>query len=125
MLSQDPEAGLAYLQSVAAVHVLQTQQSLNEFQTLPRAWRDVFDLSDLALRLTPGEAQDLLDDLSAVLARYRRADETAATPEGAERVNLILHLLPEPGLPAGPAADGSAQEAPGDDGGACPARETP
>ncbi|GAA4499938.1 helix-turn-helix domain-containing protein [Actinoallomurus oryzae] len=121
LLSQDPEAGLAYLQSIAAVNVLQTQQALNEFQTLPHAWRDVFDLSDWSLRLSPGEAQNLLDDLSAVLARYRpdRPEEAATAPEDAERVTLVLHLLPEPGLPAG----GSAPEAAGDDGG--PAREKP
>ena len=124
LLGQEPEAGQTYLQSVAALNVLQTQQALNEFPTLPPAWRDVFDLSDLALRLTPEEAQDLRADLNAVFARYRRdgVDETA--PEGAERVTLVQHLLPEPGLPAGPAHD-SARETPGDDAGPRPARETP
>jgi DNA-binding transcriptional ArsR family regulator len=126
LLTRDPDAGLAYLQSVAAVHASQTQQALHELETLPRAWRDVFDLSDWALRLTAGEARDLQDELGAVLSRYRqdRPDETAPAPDDAGRVTLVFHLLPEPDLPAGPAAYGSTREA-GDLDGPRPPEQTP
>lgn len=39
LVDQEPEAALAYLQSVAATYTLRAQQALNEVQTLPEAWR--------------------------------------------------------------------------------------
>ncbi|WP_167489647.1 hypothetical protein [Nocardia terpenica] len=54
-------------------------------------------MSDYALWLTPEETIALREELREVLARYRQeSPETAAdTPEGAERVNLVMHILPE------------------------------
>ncbi|MFD8672508.1 ArsR/SmtB family transcription factor [Streptomyces seoulensis] len=97
LAEREPEATLAYLQSVAAAYTLRVQQTLSELQTMPPAWRDTFDLSDWALRLTPDEAASLREELRSVLARYRRDTPEAAlsAPEGAERVGLVTHLLPE------------------------------
>ncbi|GHA17879.1 hypothetical protein GCM10010329_46210 [Streptomyces spiroverticillatus] len=108
---QEPEAALAYWQSVAAVYGLRTQQSLNEVQTMPRAWRDAWDMSDWSLRLTPEEATSLYGELAAVVARYRRdSPETAASaPEGAERVGLITQILPELDVPASDSREGGPQ----------------
>jgi DNA-binding transcriptional ArsR family regulator len=102
LADREPEATLAYLQSVAANYTLRTQRTLNELQTMPRAWRDTFSISDWALRLTPEEAVALRQELRAVIARYRRdTPEAAATaPERAERVGVITHLLPELDVPA-------------------------
>jgi len=99
---REPEAVLAYLQSVAAIHTLRTRQTLNELRTMPRAWRDSFDMSDWALRLTPEETADLYRELREVVARYRRDTPEAAAkaPGGAERVALITYLLPELDVPA-------------------------
>ncbi|MFD8567211.1 ArsR/SmtB family transcription factor [Streptomyces sp. NPDC059639] len=101
LAEREPEAALAYQQSVAALYTLRTRQTLDELRTMPRAWRDSFDMSDWALRLTPGETATLYRELSDVIARYRRdTPEAAATaPEGAERVGLITYLLPEPDAP--------------------------
>ncbi|MFI8325583.1 ArsR/SmtB family transcription factor [Streptomyces sp. NPDC085529] len=98
---QEPEAALAYQQSVAALYTLRTQQALNGLQTMPRAWRHAFDLSDWALRLTPEETGALYRELAEVIGRYRRdAPETAASaPEGAERVAVMTHILPELDVP--------------------------
>ena len=63
LTDREPEAALAYLQSVAATYTLRTQQTLNELQTMPRPWRDNFDMSDWALRLTPEEAAALNQEL--------------------------------------------------------------
>ncbi|MGV9418287.1 ArsR/SmtB family transcription factor [Streptomyces sp. NPDC003674] len=109
LAEQEPEAVLAYLQSVTAAYTLRTQRAVNELHTMPRAWRDTFDMSDWALRLTPEEATALRQELRDVVARYRRdASEAAVTaPEGAERVAVITHLLPEldaPAVPAHPSA---------------------
>jgi DNA-binding transcriptional ArsR family regulator len=97
LADQEPEAALAYLQSVSATYTLRAQQTLNELQTMPRAWRGTFDMSDWALRLTPEETIALYGELRDVIARYRRdTPETAATaPEGAERIGVITHILPE------------------------------
>lgn len=102
LAEREPEAALAYLQSVAAVYTLRTQQTLSGLQTMPRAWRNTFDMSDWALRLTPEEAAALHRELADVIARYRReAPEAAASaPDGAERVAVITQILPELDAPA-------------------------
>ncbi|MEW2131679.1 helix-turn-helix domain-containing protein [Streptomyces sp. NPDC005435] len=102
LADREPEATLAYLQSVAAAYTLRTQRMLNELLTMPREWRDTFDMSDAALRLTPGEALALREELRAVIGRYRRdtPEEAATAPEGAARVAVITHLLPELDAPA-------------------------
>ncbi|RGA06403.1 ArsR family transcriptional regulator [Microbispora triticiradicis] len=106
LVEREPEVALAYLQSVAAVHTLRVQRAVNEFQTMPRPWRNAADMSDWALRLTPEETVRLRDELHDVLARYRRdvPEEAAVAPEGAERVGLITYILPELDAPV-PGAD--------------------
>lgn len=97
LAEREPEAAFAYFQSIAAIHTLRTQRTLNEMQTMPKAWRDSFDMSDWSLRLTPAETAALRSELQEVIARYRRdAPETSAdAPADAERVGVITHLLPE------------------------------
>ncbi|MFB7295341.1 ArsR/SmtB family transcription factor [Streptomyces rubiginosohelvolus] len=102
LADREPEAALAYQQSVASIYALRTRQTLNELQTMPRVWRERFDLSDWVLRLTPEETAALYQELGDVIGRYRRdTPENAATaPAGAERVGLITHILPELNTPA-------------------------
>ncbi|SDG63566.1 winged helix-turn-helix domain-containing protein [Streptomyces griseoaurantiacus] len=109
LADREPEATLTYLQSVASAYTLRTQQTLNELQTMPRAWRDTFDMSDWVLRLTPEEALALRGELRAVVDRYRKDGPEAAAiaPEDAERVTVVTHLLPELDAPA--PADGPAE----------------
>ena len=103
---REPEAALTYLQSVAAHYTLRVQGALNELQTLPDAWRGAFDMSDWLLRLTPDEATRLRREVAAVVDRYRQdtPEGAAEAPDGAERVSLITHFLPEPGSTASPPA---------------------
>ncbi|OEV14233.1 ArsR/SmtB family transcription factor [Streptomyces nanshensis] len=97
LAEQEPEATLAYLHSVAAAYQLRAQQAVNEFHTLPRAWREAADMSDWGLRLTPAETRSLYEELTEVIGRYRRDVPEADAPPDAERVTLITQLLPEPG----------------------------
>ncbi|MFD8971286.1 ArsR/SmtB family transcription factor [Streptomyces sp. NPDC059593] len=115
LAEREPEAALAYRQSVAATYTLRTQQALNGLQTMPRAWRNTFDMSDWALRITPDEAASLYRELADVVARYRRdAPETAASaPEGAERVAVITHILPELDAPAASSPPSRPEQADG------------
>ncbi|CAM5562584.1 MULTISPECIES: ArsR/SmtB family transcription factor [Streptomyces] len=113
LAEREPDAALAYLQSVAAIHTLRTQQTLNGLQTVPRAWRGTFDMSDWDLRLTPEETIALDRELKDVIARYRRddPDSAASAPEGAERVAVITQIMPEPDVPATPSSSSGPQEA--------------
>lgn len=97
LAESEPEAALSYLQSVAAMYTLRAQRALDEFQTMPRAWREVFEMSDSRLRLTPAEAEALQTELREVIIRYRpdTPEEAAEAPDSAERVSLIMHVLPE------------------------------
>ncbi|WP_030976225.1 ArsR/SmtB family transcription factor [Streptomyces sp. NRRL S-1824] len=115
LTDREPEAALAYLQSVAATYTLRAQQTLNELQTMPRAWRDNFDMSDWALRLTPEETAALNQEFRDVIARYRpeTPEAAASAPEGAERVGVIMHVLPELDAPAASADPSSPQKATG------------
>ncbi|TQS29283.1 transcriptional regulator [Microbispora sp. KK1-11] len=100
LIEREPEATMAYLQSVAATHTLRVQRAINELQTMPPAWRNAVDMSDWALRLTPQEATALREELWAVVTRYPRdSPEAAGAPEDAERVTVIAHILPEPDAP--------------------------
>lgn len=115
LAEREPEAALSYLQSVAANYTLRTQRAVNELQTMPRVWRDLFGMSDWALRLTPEETAALREELRAVVARYRRDTPEAAVtaPEGAERVAVVTHLLPELDTRAAPVTPASPQKAAG------------
>ncbi|MFI1970785.1 transcriptional regulator [Streptomyces cinnamoneus] len=103
LADSEPEAVLAYLRSVADTHTLRTRLALGQFPSMPRPWRDRLGLSDWVLRLTPEEARELGDELRSVLSRYRQEQlaplDADPGPEGAERVMLVLHMLPEPADP--------------------------
>ncbi|WP_406324998.1 helix-turn-helix domain-containing protein [Streptomyces sp. NBC_01617] len=115
LTDREPEAALAYLQSVAATYSLRTQQTLNELQTMPRAWRDNFDMSNWVLLLTPEETAALNQELRDVIARYRSdtPEAAASAPEGAERVGVITHVLPELDAPTASADPSGPQKATG------------
>lgn len=107
LAEQEPEATTAYLQSVAAIYAMRTQRTISELQTMPRDWRAATDMSDMPLRLTPQEAVALREELWAVIGRYRRdSPDAAGAPAGAERVSIIVQILPE--LEASAPADDDA-----------------
>ncbi|NYV74882.1 transcriptional regulator [Streptomyces sp. UH6] len=97
LAAREPDATRAYLQSVADTYALRARQALGEVETMPAEWRGVFDMSDWGLRLTPGEAVALREELTAVLDRHRQeATEAAASaPAEARTVSVILHMLPD------------------------------
>jgi DNA-binding transcriptional ArsR family regulator len=107
LAEREPEAAMTFLQSVVATYTLRTQRALNELQTMPREWREVFDISDCSLWLTPEETGSLQNGLRSVVARYRRntPEEAVGAPAGAARVSLITHVLPEPDASAAAATE--------------------
>lgn len=109
LAQQEPEAAMAYLQSVHSMDTLRTQRVLSEFPTMPEEWQRVFDVSSQSLRLAPQDAEALQREMWAVLERYR-ADAAApaaaadaaggaeAEAPGTERVTVQLQMLPELGI---------------------------
>ncbi|RBM19115.1 hypothetical protein DEH69_11490 [Streptomyces sp. PT12] len=82
LAAEEPEAALTYLRSVATSCALRVQQALDELETMPPQWRDVFSIGDMFLRLTPEEARRLTDELRAVVGAYRRDPRPAAAHGG-------------------------------------------
>ncbi|MEU8923263.1 helix-turn-helix domain-containing protein [Kitasatospora sp. NPDC048545] len=95
MADEDPDTAVGFLRSVLAAHTLTGQRTLDAFETMPREWRRVTDLSDLILQLTPAEAEQLTGELSEVIGRYRRTDPDGPVPAGTEQVSVIVHVLPD------------------------------
>lgn len=103
----DPDAAMAYLGGVAAAQAERIMSAVATLPGIPTEWRDVSELSDYSLRLTVEEAEQLLRELTDVIARYRRDDEEAGgVPQGAERFVVQLQSMLEPG-PAGGSGDGA------------------
>jgi DNA-binding transcriptional ArsR family regulator len=94
----DPEVRAAiglFGREVAAVHAAELETWLATVGDWSEEWRDSFDLSDFALRLTPGRARALREELHAVLESYRAPDP--GEPEGGEDAALVrvhLHAFP-------------------------------
>ena len=55
-------------------------------------WRTAVSLNDWSIRLSPAKAQELADELNAVLARW------AGTPQEPEEP--LVHVLPDAAQPA-------------------------
>lgn len=99
LAEREPEAALAYLESVHTAYTMRAQQGLHGLQTLPRPWREAFDMSDATLRLTPEEARQMRDEIWSVIERYKRVSHGEAFQD-AERIWVNLHVLPEVNMAA-------------------------
>jgi len=91
---QAPADAEAYLRSVALLYADRVQRWLGEAPLLPPEWDNAATLSDVALRLTPQEAVELLGELRRLMDSYRGDRPDTVGPEGAERVVLQVQLLP-------------------------------
>jgi DNA-binding transcriptional ArsR family regulator len=72
----------AYLRAVAMLHHERMLRSLEERQLLPEPWREIGDMSDWTLRLTPQRAEALAEAVHALIDEYDEDDEDdpAAAP---------------------------------------------
>ncbi|MGH1563114.1 ArsR/SmtB family transcription factor [Mumia sp. DW29H23] len=92
----DADAVDEYLRSIAASYTLLLQQTVNERTTMAPEWRDAMDMSDYLLRLTPDEAKTLAVRLHAVVREFRYDVPENRAPEDADRVSVVLQILPQP-----------------------------
>lgn len=95
---EDPDDRAADALLVGQVVRLHTQwldQALAARDHWDEAWLGAADMSDWALHLTPGTLRELLDEIGAVIERYRREHDEVDDPD-AERVTVLLHAFPHP-----------------------------
>src|SRR5689334_8566972 len=95
--ADDPEVaeqGEAFLRAVAEVYIHNMLTYLDERPTLSKEWQGASTLSDLVLRLTPEETEELMESIWRIVRASRRADDPdAAVPDGARKVQLQLQVL--------------------------------
>ena len=97
-----------------------TERSITELADWPQEWVRAASMSDLTVSLSAAEAQELADEMMALLVRYRdRAAERAG--DGSERVAMTtqFQIFPRRGqldalLAARAAADEPSGAAEGD-----------
>lgn len=98
--SDDPEVaaqGEAFLRGVAEVYIHNMRTYLDERPVLPREWQGASTLSDLVLRLTPEETEQLMEAIWGLVRDSRRADDPdAVAPEGSRKVQVQLQVFPRP-----------------------------
>src|SRR3954470_6500148 len=83
----------AYLQAVAMVYHERMLRSLEERQLLPGRWREIGDMSDWSLRLTPQRAEALVEALHTMIEEY--AEDAPDDPDAAPFVvNLNAFVRP-------------------------------
>ena len=72
----------AYLHAVAMVYHERMLRSLEERQLLPKPWREIGDMSDWSLHLTPERAEALVNAVHAMIDEYAEddADDPTAVP---------------------------------------------
>lgn len=113
--SDDPEVaaeGEAFLRGVGEVYIDHIRGYLDERPTLPPEWQGASTLSDLVLRLTPAETEELMEAIWRIVRASRRADDPDAdVPDGARQVQVQLQVFPRPGSEPAPApASGQGTE---------------
>jgi DNA-binding transcriptional ArsR family regulator len=98
--SEDPEVaaeGEAFLRAVAELYIHNMLTYLDERPTMSPEWQSASTLSDLVLRLTPAETDELMESIWHLIRSSRRADDPdAVAPEGAGKVQFQLQVLPRP-----------------------------
>jgi hypothetical protein len=101
------ETGEAFVRSIGQIYTEKIHRAIDEYATLPPAWRTAGTLSDRLFRLTPAETEQLVADLLEVMSRYRRHDpeDPEPGPEGAAPVHVMLQAFPQAQAIAGPASE--------------------
>ena len=75
-------------------HARVLQAWLAQRDELDPVWATAASLNDYGLRLTPGEARRLADELGAVLDRWMQAHPADQRRDGTEIVSVLLDLVP-------------------------------
>jgi DNA-binding transcriptional ArsR family regulator len=91
----DPEAAMAYLNAIATAYAERLVEFGYQVSALPPDWSRAATMSDFPLLLTAAESRRLIAEISALIGSYRRDDDPADTPAGAEPVTVQLQVMPQ------------------------------
>jgi DNA-binding transcriptional ArsR family regulator len=93
ILAKEPDAALSYLRGVAQVNAEEMFRHVEDLPGLPQEWQAASTISDYGLHLTAEQLTGLLEELVAVLAKYR-TDPDAEPPGGTRKVAIQLQAFP-------------------------------
>ena len=96
LLDEEPELALGFLHGIGQVYAENMFQAIDALQTQTPEWREATLISDYFFHLSAGREQQMLEEVLAVLEKYRTEDLTAPDPRG-----LQAGHRPDPGLPPG------------------------
>ncbi|WP_393082476.1 ArsR/SmtB family transcription factor [Streptomyces sp. LN704] len=82
-----------FLHEVANNHTRELSTWIATRGDWPDAWSGATDMSDMTVRLTPGQAAELVTKMHELLSSYRPLEADEDTP-GAEQVRIHTHLFP-------------------------------
>lgn len=111
-LDADEEGlGWAYMRAVAELYADTMMRAVDEAHSWPEAWRDASTFSDHFLLLAPDELRRLKEEVTELIANYRRASADPAArldaPASAAPVAFQIQAFPLPGtLDTDPAGSG-------------------
>jgi DNA-binding transcriptional ArsR family regulator len=77
----------AYLRAVAMLYHERMLRSLDERQLLPEPWREIGDMSDWSLHLTPQRAEALVDAVHTMIDEYAEDD-----PDDPDAAPFVLNF---------------------------------
>lgn len=96
LFEEEPELANAYLRGNAQVYAESMLRYIDEIPSLPKAWQRAAEMSDFAFHLTPSQLTQMLDEVRAVLGRYRTEDD-GPHPRGSRPVTVQLQAFPREG----------------------------
>ena len=94
LLDQEPELALGFLHGVGQTYAENIFGFIDAMQTMPEDWRDASVLSDYFFHLRADQLDAMMQEVLAVLEKYKTADLTAPLPDGAEQVTVQIQAFP-------------------------------
>jgi predicted ArsR family transcriptional regulator len=94
LLAEEPELALGFLHGVGQIYAENMFQAIDALQTQTPEWREATLISDYFFHLSAAETQQMLEEVLAVLQKYRTEDLTAPIPEGSKQVTVQIQAYP-------------------------------
>jgi predicted ArsR family transcriptional regulator len=94
LLGEEPELTLGFLHGIGQMYAENMFQAIDGLQTLTPEWREATLISDYFFHLDAARTQQMLQEVLAVLAKYRTEDLTAPIPEGSKQVTVQIQAYP-------------------------------
>jgi len=97
----DEEALDAYLQTIVVVHSQMLQQAMEERPKLPEEWRKSSTFSDWRCRLSPEQAERLINAVDDLIEEFEKEEELPLDDPAGVPFTIMFQAFPRPGGPLG------------------------